>query len=69
MQLPSFLSFRRQQKTFVEAGAFIKIMSLLVNSKSPLEQDKKELTVMCGEVLQTLISLMANNLKNKVREN
>lgn len=61
----------KHQRAFNDAGAFIKVISLLVNNEDPSqakEEDKSrvdELLTLCSEVIQTLTILMMNNTKNK----
>lgn len=51
----------RKQKLFVEAGAFMKVVTVL-----NIEPVKSRLPTLCAEVIKTLTSLLANNAKNKV---
>ncbi len=51
----------RKQKLFVEAGAFIKVVTVL-----NIEPVKSRWPVLCAEVIKTLTSLLSNNTKNKV---
>jgi hypothetical protein len=51
----------RKQKVFVEAGAFVKIITVL-----NVGGNKERLMTLCGEVVKTLTTLLSNNSKNKV---
>ena len=59
-QIPTITS--KKQKMIVEAGAFIKIVTIL-----NVEPIKQRLPILCIEVLKTLTALMSKNAKNKVK--